>query len=249
MRIFLAALALSISLGCAPRDDEGRSTTTQGLEGSARSDAVQSSVADPPAATVDVPAGRYTLDKAHASLLFRVDHLGFSNYTARFKRFDADLDFDPRNLAAARVNATVDARSLETDFPDPAKIDFNAMLQNEQWLDVAKYPQIEFRSSGVTVTGENTVRVDGELTLHGVTRPMALTATFNGGYAGHPLDPNARIGFSARGSLSRSEFGVAYGVPAPGTTLGVGDEVEVIIEAEFSGPPWADAPKDATAAG
>jgi polyisoprenoid-binding protein YceI len=81
-----------------------------------------------PAAPV---AGAYVLDKAHASLIFRINHLGFSNYTARFRRFDAQLQFDPANLIASRVTATVDARSLETDFPDPAKLDFNAMLQNE----------------------------------------------------------------------------------------------------------------------
>src|SRR4051812_30450072 len=75
-------------------------------------------------AAAKVPAGAYTLDQAHASLIFRVSHLGFSNYTARFKRFDAQLQFDPANLAASRVNVTIDARSIETDFPDPAKLDF-----------------------------------------------------------------------------------------------------------------------------
>ena len=83
----------------------------------------------------------------------------------------------------------------------------------------------------------DTLRVRGDLTLHGVTRPIVLEATFNGGYAGHPMDPNARIGFSAQGTLKRSEFGRAQGIPAPGTTMGVSDEVNVVIEAEFTGPP------------
>ena len=87
------------------------------------------------------------------------------------------------------------------------------------------------------MTGANTVRIHGDLTLHGVTRPIVLAATFNGGYAGHPMDPNARIGFSAQATLRRSEFGITYGIPAPGTTMGVGDEVDVVIEAEFTGPP------------
>ena len=94
-----------------------------------------------------------------------------------------------------------------------------------------------FRSSKVEVTGSNTMKISGDLTLRGVTRPMVLDATYNGGYAGHPLDPNARIGFSAHGTLKRSDFGMTVGIPAPGTTMGVGDEVEVIIETEFSGPP------------
>jgi polyisoprenoid-binding protein YceI len=197
----------------------------------------------PPASTAAVPAGSYTLDKQHASLIFRVNHLGFSNYTARFKRFDARLEFDPGSLVASKVVATVDADSLETDFPDPAKVDFNAELKGEQWLNVARFPEMKFESGQVDVTGENTVRIKGNLTLHGITRPIVLEARFNGGYAGHPMDPNARIGFSAQGTLKRSEFGMAYGIPAPGTTMGVGDEVSVVIEAEFTGPPWAGAQK------
>jgi polyisoprenoid-binding protein YceI len=191
----------------------------------------------PTAATAKVPPGAYTLDRTHASLIFRVNHLGFSNYTARFKRFDAKLQFDPTNLAASKVVASVDVDSLETDFPDPAKLDFNAKLKGAGWLDVATFPRMEFESRRIDVTGVNTVRIHGDLTLHGVTQPIVLAATFNGGYAGHPMDPNARIGFSAQATLKRSEFGITFGIPAPGTTMGVSDEVDVVIEAEFTGPP------------
>jgi polyisoprenoid-binding protein YceI len=191
----------------------------------------------PPAASANVPAGAYSLDRSHASLVFRVNHLGFSNYTARFTRFDASLQFDPMNLAASKVVASVDVDSLETDYPDPAKLDFNAVLKGADWLDAATYPRMEFASRQIDVTGVNTVRIQGDLTLHGVTRPIVLAATFNGGYAGHPMDPNARIGFSAQGTLRRSEFGIALGIPVPGTTMGVSDEVDVVIEAEFTGPP------------
>lgn len=202
-------------------------------------------IESPPAgeapAVSDVPAGEYTLDKSHASLLFRVDHLGFSNYTARFKRFDARLTLDPANLAQASVAATVDATSIETDFPDPATLDFNEQLRGEQWLHTAQFPQMTFRSTSVELTGPAAMRIHGDLTLRGVVRPIVLEATFNGGYSGHPMDPNARAGFSAHGTLRRSEFGMGLGVPPPGSRFGVGDEVEVIIEAEFSGPPRAAA--------
>ena len=90
-------------------------------------------------------------------------------------------------------------------------------------------------------TGANTANVTGDFTMHGVTKPLVLAVTFNGGYAGHPYDPNARIGFSATGSIKRSEFGMAYGVPEPGTTMGVGDDVSLVLEAEFSGPPFKGA--------
>jgi polyisoprenoid-binding protein YceI len=192
-----------------------------------------------------VPAGDYTLDRAHATLLFRVNHLGFSHYTARFKKFDATLKFDPAQLAASQVKVTVDPASIETDFPDPAKVDFNKELSGPHWLDAAKYPQMIFTSKRVVATGKRGLRIDGELTLHCVTKPVTLDATYNGGYAGHPMDPHARIGFSAHGHLKRSEFGVSFGIPAPGTTMGVSDDVEVIVEAEFSGPPLATQSGDA----
>jgi polyisoprenoid-binding protein YceI len=186
----------------------------------------------------EVPAGTYTLDRTHASLLFRADHMGFSWYTARFADFDAELEFDPEQPAAASLTATVDAASIETGFPFPDQVDFDAQLRGEEWLNTAEHPQMVYRSTGVTMTGANTARIHGEFTLRGVTRPMELDATFNGGYPGMSLDPNARIGFSARGTLQRSDYGMTYGIPEPGSNMGVGDEVEVIIEVEFSGPAW-----------
>ncbi len=145
-----------------------------------------------------MPAGDYKMDPAHSTLIFRVNHMGFSKYTARFRRFDAQLRFDPRNLTATQLTATVDPRSIETDFPDP-KYNFNAELAGEQWLDAAKFPEIAFRTTRVEDLGNQAMRVHAELTMHGVTRPIVLDATYNGGYVGHPMDPHARVGFSAHG--------------------------------------------------
>ena len=235
MRQLLIAGVLAALAACSPQGHEAREA------GNAA--AAPASTTEPVEPSVDVPAGAYTLDKAHASLVFRVDHLGFSNYTARFKRFDAQLQFDPADLESSKVTVTVDARSIETDYPDPATLDFNAQLQSEQWLNTAQFPEMTFRSTKVERTGPDAMRIHGELDLRGVTRPMILDATFNGGYAGHPMDPHARIGFSAHGSLKRSEFGISFGVPSAESPLGVGDEVEMWIETEFSGPAWA-APKE-----
>jgi polyisoprenoid-binding protein YceI len=192
----------------------------------------------PAASTAPVPAGAYSLDKAHATLLFRVSHLSFSHYTARFSKFDAQLQFDPANPAASSVKVTVDPQSISAD---NAPEGFMATLAGPEWLDAAKYPEMTYRSTKVERTGTNGLRINGRLSLHGVTRPVTLSGTYNGGYAGHPFDPQARIGFSAKGVLQRSEFGVSYGIPAPGTIMGVSDDVEIIIEAEFTGPPLADA--------
>lgn len=186
-----------------------------------------------------LPAGLYTLDKAHASLIFRVSHLGFSNYTASFDRFDAQLEIDPANPAAATLTATVDPSSLVIiNGPEG----FRDELLGPQWLDAARHPQMTFRATSIEMEDGDTARVTGDFTMRGQTRPVTLAITFNGGYAGHPYDPNARLGFSARGVLKRSEFGVSEGIPAPGETMGVSDDVAIEIEAEFSGPPMRQAP-------
>lgn len=225
----LAALA-----ACAPKSEQATNETPQ-----TANPAPAAAQAEAP---VDVPAGAYTIDQAHTSVLFRVSHMGFSNYTARFKKTSAQLQFDPKNLAASSVTVNVDAKSLETDYPNAAEHDFNAQLLGEQFLDGAKHPQITFRSTNVEVTGPRTMRIHGDLTMRGVTRPMTLEARLNGGTAGHTLEPNARIGFSAHGKLKRSEFGMTFGILQPGSIMGVSDEVEVIVETEFTGPPWEKAP-------
>lgn len=183
-----------------------------------------------------VPAGQFQIDPGHTRLTFRVSHLGFSNYTAFLTGVDATLDFDPADPGAMQLVARIDASSIETLYPDPG-FDFNAVIAGPEFLDAAQFPQITFTSTGVRLTAPDSAAVTGDLTLHGVTRPITLRVRFNGGYAGHPMDPGgARIGFSATGTLFRSDFGIGFGIPEPGTTLGVGDAVEIIIEAEFINP-------------
>jgi polyisoprenoid-binding protein YceI len=186
------------------------------------------------APAANIPAGAYTLEKAHASMVFRVNHLGFSHYTAQFKNFDAQIQFDPKNLTASTVTATVDPRSLDLINPPPGFVD---ELLGDQFFDAAKFPDMSFKSTKLENIAANQVRITGDFTFHGVTKPVVLEATFNGGYEGHPMDPHARVGFSAHGSLNRGDFGMSYGIPAPGTTMGVSDRVEFSIEAEFTGPP------------
>jgi polyisoprenoid-binding protein YceI len=193
----------------------------------------------PPAPPPMAPAGQYQIDKSHASLVLRVNHLGFSTYTTRFSRFDAALTFDPSNIPASKVVTTIDASSFEMDAAPQMCLD---IVKGPQLLDTGKFPEMVFKSERVRMTGAKSMEISGTLTLHGVTRPLVLTATFNGGYPGLPkMDPHARIGFSAHGSFKRSEFGMTFGIPAPGTTMGVSDLIDFSIEAEFTGPALAGA--------
>lgn len=185
------------------------------------------------------PAGSYRLDPAHARLVFSVSHLGFSNYTAFFRSLDATLEFDPGAPETMQLQAQVEAGSVETLHPDPT-FDFNAVIAGESFLNAAAHPQITFVSTKISLTADHEAAVTGDLTLNGVTKPVTLRVRYNGGYAGHPLDPGgARIGFSAEGAIFRSDFGIGFGIPAPGSTLGVGDLITIRIEAEFLNP---DAP-------
>ncbi|HEX7943463.1 MAG TPA: YceI family protein [Phenylobacterium sp.] len=182
----------------------------------------------------EAAAGAYFMDPAHTSVNFRINHLGLSHYTARFTKVSGELTFDPANPAAQSVTAMIDATSLQTNYPDPAKLDFDSQVEKE-FLDTAHFPQITFKSTKVEVTGPKAANITGDLTLHGVTKPVVLQAVFNGGYKPNAYDPmGARVGFSAKGTIKRSDFGISYGIPAPGTTMGVGDEIEVAIETEFT---------------
>ncbi len=237
MRSILPVVALLALAACSPQPAADKKAEAPA--------AATPTAAAPKPPKADIPAGDYTLDKSHSTLVFRVSHLGFSNYTAAFADFDAKLRFDQNNAAASTLEATIDPKSLTLPAPPEG---FQKELIGPQWLNAATYPAITFKSTRIETTGPDTGKLTGDLTLHGVTKPVTLDVTYNGGYAGHPMDPHARIGFSAKGSFKRSDFGIAFGVPAPGTTMGVGDEVQVAIEAEFSGPPLATAPAAAAPA-
>lgn len=226
----LAALALT---GCNKPAANATNTTTASAAA-----AGEPVIADP--AKTTAPAGAYRLDPPHSTVVFRLNHLGFSNYTASFGKLDGTLTFDPAHPEQMAVTAAIDTKSLTLQAP-PAG--FHDTLTGPQWLDAAKYPQITFRSTKVTRTGPNTADVTGDFTLHGVTKPVVLHTTFNGGYAANAFD-GARVGFSAKTEIKRSDFGLGYGLPAPGSNMGVGDHIQVTIETEWgSGKPTAPAPK------
>lgn len=184
-----------------------------------------------------LPAGTYRLDPSHASLVFTVNHLGFTNYTGAFSRFDATLELDPQNPQGGSLQAVIDTGSLVIPAPPEG---FLAELTGPDWLNAGAFPEMTYQSTQIDLTGEDTAVVTGNLTLNGTSAPVRLDVTFNGGYPGFAeLDPFARIGFSATGQLNRSDFGIAYGIPPEGSELGVSDAVDIVIEAEFSGPPLA----------
>lgn len=176
----------------------------------------------------EAPEGLYKIDPTHASLTWKINHMGLSNYTARFTKFDASLAFRPDAIETSKLEVTIDPLSVETDYPKPEEKDFNKKIStHEELLNAGKFPDIVFTSTSVEKTGDMTGKVTGDLTMLGVTKPVTLDVTFNGSMKEHPFTKQGALGFSATGTLKRSEWGMDYGTP------NVGDEVQLIIEAEF----------------
>lgn len=167
------------------------------------------------------PAGAYELEKSHASITFKVLHMGLAYYTMRFDDFDAAITLDPAKPEASKLDVTIKPASLDSNNEK-----LTAHTSNKDFFDVEKYPTITFVSTGIEKTSDTTGKVTGNLTMHGVTKPVVLDARFNGG-GSHPFFKKHALGFSATTTIKRSEFGMGYGVPM------VDDNVYVLIETEF----------------
>jgi polyisoprenoid-binding protein YceI len=171
----------------------------------------------------DLRGGAYTLDKAHASILWKVDHLGFSSYIGRFNDFDASLDFDPENIEASSLEVIINTTSL--DINNEA---FAEELRGEDWFNVAQFPQAIFRTTSfVEAVDEDTFVFQGDLTLLDTTAPVTLTVNFNGGGRNF-LTRSYTLGFSATTTVQRSLFGLDNLV-----AFGVGDNIELEVHVEF----------------
>jgi polyisoprenoid-binding protein YceI len=180
-------------------------------------------------AAKEMPAGVYVLDKNHGSVTWKVSHMGMSNYTARFKRIDAKVDYNPKDISKSVVTATIDPTSIETDYPDAAKKDFNKELsEGKDWFNAGQFPQITFKSTGIKRLSGNKGTMTGDVTFLGVTKPVSFDVTFNAALPEHPFTKQPAMGFSAVGHIKRSEFGMTQYIPM------IGDDVEVLVEVEFA---------------
>ncbi len=169
-----------------------------------------------------VVAGRYKIDSAHSQVLFSLTHLGFSEYAGQFVQPTGSLTLDPKNPSAAKVEVSFPIAKVLTT--DPA---LNAHLQKPEFFDSAKFPEGKFVSTKVIVDG-TTATITGDLTLKGVTKPVTLKARFVGAGPMVMGPPKINVGFAATTTISRSEFGISYGVPL------VGDRVDLTINAAFA---------------
>jgi polyisoprenoid-binding protein YceI len=166
----------------------------------------------------------YEIDGRHTQVLFTYSHFGLSNITGRFGDIDGTLAYDAADPGKSSVKVTIPIASVSMGVP---KLDEH--LKSPDFFDAAQFPDATFASTAVTVAGEGQWKVAGNLTLHGVTRPVVLDATTN--FVGpHPMNKAPVAGFDATTTIKRSEFGVDRMIP------GVPDEVRIRITVEAKGP-------------
>ena len=168
-----------------------------------------------------VKAGTYAVETHHTQVSFGVDHLGISPYYGSFSDVTGTLVLDPAKISAATLTVSVPIASVQTT---SAKL--TEELKSADWFDAAKFPTATFTSTKVTSTSPTTATIDGNLTLHGVTRPVTLEARFYGAGV-NPMSKALGVGFEARTKIRRTDFGVKAGIPF------VSDEVGLLIAAAF----------------
>lgn len=164
----------------------------------------------------------YVLDKSHAHVAFSVNHLGFSTVQGQFRKFDAEIDFDPKAIEATKLRFVIDAASIDTGWEKR-----DAHIVSPDFLDAATHKEIVFQATKVVATGADTADITGDLTLKGVTKPVTFKAKLNK-MGPSPFNPAQTIaGFEVTGEIDRTAFGVSFAAPAVGVVIPVRIDLEM----------------------
>ncbi|MEL6686060.1 MAG: YceI family protein [Pseudomonadota bacterium] len=230
----LTALPLVVALAACGAANAESEAETSAIETAAET--VETAMMDTETPSLNLPAGTYITDLGHSSILWKVNHLGLTDYTARFNDFEAILEIDPNNPEGASLSVTIDPTSVATGYPFTDRTDFDAKVSSdERLLNSNAFPNIAFNSTDVTLTSGTTADVTGDLTMLGVTVPLTLDVTFNGALEKHPFSGRPMLGFTATGTLDRTDFGMTY---LSGSA--VGDDVQIVVQAEMGTDPAAE---------
>ncbi|HNQ91473.1 MAG TPA: YceI family protein [Alphaproteobacteria bacterium] len=172
------------------------------------------------AQTAQAAPETYVFDPFHTNLYWHANHFGFSNPSGKFATVTGSVTLDEDNPAASKVDVTVNTASVVTG------IDlFNEHLKSDKFFNSEKFPTATFASTKVDITGKDTAKIEGDLTLLGMTKPVTLDVKLNK-IGENPISNLKTAGFSATATVKRSDFGITYALP------GVSDNVEITIEIE-----------------
>lgn len=166
----------------------------------------------------------YTIDKAHSEVVFQVRHL-LTRVRGRFSDFEGTITYDEANPERSSVSATIRPASIDTNEPDRDK-----HLRSADFFDVEKFPTLTFTSTRVVKKDAEHFDVMGDLTIHGVTRPVTLNVSF----LGKAKDPwgNERLGFEAETTINRKDYGLMWNAPLETGGFLVGDEVRITLSVQ-----------------
>jgi polyisoprenoid-binding protein YceI len=169
----------------------------------------------------------WNIDPAHSVAEFKVKHLMISNVKGHFSKISGKLTFDESNLANSRVEAVIEAGSIETR--DAQR---DAHLKSEDFLHAEKFPTLSFNSTGIRIVRDGELALDGDLTIRGVTRKVAFDVE---GPTPPMKDPwgNTRVGISATTKINRKDFGLTWNAALEAGGIVVGEEVTITLEVEF----------------
>jgi polyisoprenoid-binding protein YceI len=176
-----------------------------------------------PALALAAPS-TWTIDPPHSAAGFAVKHLVISTVRGEFTKLSGTIALDDKDVTRSTVEATVEVSSIDTRVADR-----DAHLKSPDFFDVAKYPTITFRSTRVAKAGEGKLQITGDLTLHGVKRPVTLEATTSPEVKGPGGE--LRRGFAATGKISRQDFGLTWNKVVEAGPM-VGDEVTLTLDVE-----------------
>jgi polyisoprenoid-binding protein YceI len=172
-------------------------------------------------------SNQFQIDPSHSSLQFSVRHLMVSNVRGAFTGVHGTVIYDPANPTQSKVEATIDADTIKTN--DEKR---DEHLKSAEFFNVAEFPEITFRSTKILKKEENSFSVTGDLTLHGVTKPVALDVEDVTGEAKDPWG-NIRIGATVKAKIKRSDFGLTWNAALETGGVLVGDEIKLDFELEF----------------
>lgn len=169
----------------------------------------------------------WNLDPAHTMAEFKVKHMMISNVRGRFSKVSGVLALDESKLANSRIEASIEAASIDT--LDGQR---DAHLKSADFFDVEKFPTLNFKSTGISIVGDGEFSVEGDLTIHGVTRRVRFAAE---GPTSPTKDPwgNTRVAMSANTKINRKDFGLAWNTALETGGILVGEDVTITLEAQF----------------
>jgi polyisoprenoid-binding protein YceI len=170
----------------------------------------------------------YDIDPVHSRVEFTIRHM-FSKVTGNFGAFKGVVVYDAAAPAGSSVNAEIDASSIDTNNERR-----DNHLKSPDFFDVAKYPTLTFTSTKVTAAGDGKFKVEGTLTMHGVSKPVALDASFLG--QGPGLDGVARAGFEGSAKVDRKDYGIVWNKALDQGGSLLGDDVSINLEIEAVAP-------------